>query len=234
MRLFWGILGLLLLALPIRADALYDVTGTITLTGNDTCNGRCIETIDFSFQFDEQPYPSGSGFEALLANDLSITFSGPLVASYTGDAAFRDSFRYIGFLLGTSAASEDVTYPYTEYDLGVDSEGATYPFTPSFGGYLYSCVAPDGCYGFCPYISSVETMSACSNDEGTAGTQTIKETVTPESPVSTPEPQTWAMLWFGLIGLAVMKFAPREKRLKTWLPLVLAAETFPKAQPGHL
>jgi hypothetical protein len=231
MRLFWGILGLLLLALPIRADALYDVTGTITLTGNDTCNGRCIETIDFSFQFDEQrvqsPYPAiQPDYEAFLANDLSITFSGPLVASYTGNYGFSH-LQYMGFFLGNSM---------TEYDLTVGpamptSEGITYPFTPIFGGYLYSCGVLDGCYGFCPQIEPYEP--SC-NDPTTAGTQTIEETVTPESPMSTPEPQTWAMLWFGLIGLAVMKFAPREKRLKAWLPLVLAAAIFARAQPGHL
>jgi hypothetical protein len=130
----------------------------------------------------------------------------------------------------------------TEYDLIVGpamltsaSEDITYPFTPAFGGYLYSCDALDAnCYGFCPLLlTAAEITSGCGGG-GPEGTQTIEETVTPESPMSTPEPQTWAMLWFGLIGLALMKFAPRLKRLKAWLPLVLAAETFPKAQPGHL
>jgi hypothetical protein len=56
----------------------------------------------------------------------------------------------------------------------------------------------------------------------------------PTGPATTPEPQTWAMLWIGLIGLGLLKFAPRGKRLKASLPLVLAAAIFPKAQPGHL
>jgi hypothetical protein len=59
-------------------------------------------------------------------------------------------------------------------------------------------------------------------------------TITDPPGTTVPEPQTWAMLFFGLIGLALMKFAPQRKRLRASLPLVLAAAIFAKAQPGHL
>jgi hypothetical protein len=221
MRLFWGILGLLLLALPIRADALYDVSGTATLTGNDTCGGVCVETINFAFQLDEQPYPDNSGL-ALIVTNGSVEATGPLGPA-TGIGGFvGDKWASVAFGPPNSQGF------WTEFDLTIyPFPPPNMPFSPQFGEFLYSCTTAE-CFGFCPQTPS--GVGNCIQNE------TLQYTVTdpPGGSVQTPEPQTWAMLWFGLIGLAVMKFAPREKRLKAWLPLVLAAETFPKAQPGHL
>jgi hypothetical protein len=157
MRFFWGILGLLLLALPIRADALYDVSGTATLTGNDTCGGVCVETINFAFQLDEHPLTCAdlnafecqdpTGAFALLANDLTITASGPLgAAPLPGNGAFVDD-KFMGITFGGDIRNE--------FDLLMNPfPPPGFPFTPTgIGGYLYNC-ATANCFGFCPFINT--------------------------------------------------------------------------------
>lgn len=39
-------------ALPTQADPLYDIAGEAVLTGNNSCGGPCLETIDFNFVVD--------------------------------------------------------------------------------------------------------------------------------------------------------------------------------------
>jgi hypothetical protein len=226
MRLWWGVLGLLLLALPARADTFFDISGTATLTGNDTCNGPCVETINFAFQMDEQPLPDQSG-SALFVTSASAQATGPL-GDVTNIGGFNDQ-KWVAIVFGSLPESG----PWTEFDLVSNPfpPPAT-PFTPQFGGYLYSCPIAGGCFGFCPFTYSTEPGNCIENE-------TLQTTVTAVNAgdppgVATPEPQTWAMLWIGLIGLALLKFSPRGKRLKASLPLVLAAAIFLKAQPGHL
>ncbi len=222
MRLFWGILGLLLLTLPAHADQIYDVTGTVTLTGQDACGGICVETLNFTLQLDEQLTQFGYALETLSE---SYNSAGPLPPAEMGPS-YDENGEYwpVGF------------GPGTELDLyvrgangGPNPVGGPNPFVPTFtGANLYSCGNATCGAEFCPDYPAVEC------DAGTS-----VQSVTSEPPgVATPEPQTWSMLWIGLIGLALMKFATRGKRpfakLKGPLSLVLSAAIFPTAQPGHL
>jgi hypothetical protein len=188
MKLIWGmLLTVALFALPARADAIYDISGTATLTGDDSCNGLCIETINFSFQLDEQPVPTAPGYDGLFAKNISITASGPLGPPLlTGNSDFVED-KYMGIAFGKDYDSE-----LSEFDLTMNPfPPPSFPFAPEFiGGYLYSC-ASASCFGFCPI-----TGPTC------GGTVTTQSSITdPGDPVGTPEPGSLALLSLGLLPL---------------------------------
>jgi len=80
MKLIWGLaLGAMLLAVPAKADTIYDVAGTVTLTGNPVCSGQpCVETINLSLGLDEQV--DQFGFYYLTVENPMVNATGPLPA----------------------------------------------------------------------------------------------------------------------------------------------------------
>jgi len=60
------------------ADAIYNVQGVATITGNNVCNGPCVETLNFAFQIGFQPSPYGDLEPFILPGSSSMTSSGPL------------------------------------------------------------------------------------------------------------------------------------------------------------
>jgi hypothetical protein len=227
MRLLWGILGLLLLAVPAHADTVYNVTGTATVTGNDVCSGPCIETLNFTFQIDETD--TDQGFQLTLLPGGTYNSTGPLVFGDNSmpGGLIRDSYVPFGESTGGYMADEIDVYVGC---FGSEEFGEQFCTPGLHDAEMYSCGSAESCAAFCPSLSAICNEG---HDDyafgGINGNTELTGEVTDPAPA--PEPQTWAMLWIGLTGLALMKFAPR---LKASLPLVLAAAIFAKAQLGHL
>lgn len=188
MKLIWGLaLGAMLLAVPAKADTLYDVAGTVTLTGNSVCNGQpCVETINLSLVLDE--YVDQFGFYNLTVENPTENQTGPL-QPFSG-AGIGGGF-YLGLALGTSAA---IDIPLTS------SDDLATPFAPSFASFatLYSCGGLGGPVDqTCVTDFSLNGLSCCDVGGGTASLNVTEAS----GNVPTPEPRTLTMLAFGLLAL---------------------------------
>ena len=197
MRLIWGmlLLGALLFALPARADAIYDVTGTATITGSNACNGPCIEVMNFSLQLD-QPDP----FTTDVLPGGTFTTSGPIPFG-SGSISTGPLDDEVG---GTRLDySPPGGFGADELDLNLGCGGSSpFPCTPRLGPvYLFSC-GDEACVAdFCPvFCANGNTFS----NGGVAG-GTVIGTVTLEPPsIPTPEPGEASLLivGIGLLGLS--------------------------------
>ncbi len=79
MRTFKLLLVLLIFAVPAMADSIWDVSGVITLVGNNACGGPpCVETLAFSFDVDYQPSVTFPGTFLPEMLDAKVTSFGPL------------------------------------------------------------------------------------------------------------------------------------------------------------
>src|SRR6266851_7394967 len=81
MRTIRLLLVLFVCAVPAAADTIYQVTGSGTITGNNSCNGPCTETIDFSFLVSYTlAYPGivSDAYDVHFFSVLSLASFGPL------------------------------------------------------------------------------------------------------------------------------------------------------------
>lgn len=145
-----AVLGMLCLAnTPLQADpinSLYDVTGTMTITGNNVCTpSPCRETIDFSFLYGYN-YNSAFGvYDAyVVPSSISVSSFGALGSSfgYSGQIGNPQPGCDTHAVIGEPA---DANYmPFlaggTEIDLDACGNLQTTPVAPSFFvSELYSC-----------------------------------------------------------------------------------------------
>jgi hypothetical protein len=84
MRALKLLLALLICAVPATADSVYDVSGALTIVGNNACGGPpCVETLAFSFQVDYQTVLSG-----FSVNYFGHVLPGATIASFGPTAPF--------------------------------------------------------------------------------------------------------------------------------------------------
>jgi len=197
MKLILGmLLGAILFALPARADTIYDINATATITGNDACGGPCVETLTFSFML-EQVDP----FNTTVLPGGTFTSSGPIPygsGPMPGESPEADAFGDLRFFYSPPGG-----FGTDELDLAIGCVSTPFPCTPSLlgGATLYSCgdmtCVSDFCFGDCSNLAP--------NYEGGVASGPIVGTITVVNPPSaTPEPGEAGllMLGVGLLGLA--------------------------------
>jgi hypothetical protein len=116
-------------AIPASADQIYDVTGTVTLTGNNVCAGPCVETLDFSFQVTYQPECCGFFQQVVLGS--TTTSTGPL-APFTLIASPTNYFAFF------NSANDEIDV----FGPGFDFQPPSVPFPNLVGAELYGCGSP--------------------------------------------------------------------------------------------
>lgn len=76
-RLLLAVVVVMICAVPAVADAIFDVTGSLTITGTNACGGPCVETVDFSFDVTWDEFAPGE-FNPVILPGAQVTSSGPL------------------------------------------------------------------------------------------------------------------------------------------------------------
>ncbi len=117
--------------IPAFADQVYDVTGSVTLTGNNFCSGPCIEILDFSFQVTYQTECCGAFLQVVLPGSTT-TSTGPLAPF----SLLASPDNYFAFFNSTG----------DEIDIFGPNFGggpALAPFPRLIGSELYGCVSAD-------------------------------------------------------------------------------------------
>jgi hypothetical protein len=194
--------ALLLAALPSRADSLYQITGTATLTGNNACGGPCIETIDFTFDFDEQLVYGTQymltpvGESTAVSGPLNLLLaSGGLVTAEPGLGGFNTN--YLDFF---DAGLED------EIDMWVNENLQPLPFIPEIAGVdMYSCNSAVCIADFCPSFFYCRPGGP---NEGIYLTGTVTSHT---EQIGTPEPSELGLM---ALGAALLGFSA----LCGWVP----------------
>src|SRR5215469_16139238 len=78
MRVLRMLIFLLACASPAMADSIFDVTGVLTVIGNNVCNGTpCVETLRFSFDVALNQIVPGF-FSAQILPSSDVNSLGPL------------------------------------------------------------------------------------------------------------------------------------------------------------
>jgi hypothetical protein len=194
MKLTYAILAaLLLLALPSRADSLYEVTGTATMTGNNVCGGPCVEAVNFTFDLDESFDPVNNWY-FLTVDAASYSASGPLTGPALGTTFRQDMGYYLPIAFTGNGNSE--------FDLYFTGDNEPQPFVPGvFDEDIYSCGDQTCLDDFCPPADA-----QCQEAPPVYGLfidrSSIEETVTPLQ-VVTPEPSESGLLALGIALLAL-------------------------------
>ncbi|MGA9882943.1 MAG: PEP-CTERM sorting domain-containing protein [Candidatus Acidiferrales bacterium] len=219
-------------ARPAHADTFYDVSGTLTLTGNNACGSSpCTETIDFSFELDE-------GFNSVydaygltfVPGTSTTTSSGPLGTMYFagasgGPLAYQTpgpgngNVNFTAFNSSPDPVFADSLELYVAENLQPD------PFIPSFdGGTLYSCATATCVTDFCP-------PSFCTSggvDLGIFAPASTESTVT-----AAPEPSALALLAFGLLALCFLGRRNRNGFVGRWGGHKIKKEVNPVSMRPH-
>ena len=225
MRLWCGILGLLFLAFAARADTIYDINATATVTGNDVCGGVCVEAVSFSLQLDANttdvlpggtftssgpiPYGSGSIEPGPLdpvtgsiglgygGDDLVINLGcgGSIPLGYPSPCTPR-----LGWTGIVSCADQTCVddFCFSEYCYEV---GTVYCYDSGSQQYVnepYGTPWAPGCF-----IDGGGGQLPLSGGGSVVGTITI----VPSNPVATPEPGELELALLGLLALALWKLA---------------------------
>jgi PEP-CTERM motif len=205
------VVAVVLCATFAHADTFYNVTGTLTIQGNDACNGStCTEVANFSFVFDESPdpynLPTGPLYYYLQIIDQSFTSTGPLTLEGIGGA--NDKYTSFGFSAPGSDGSMEV-----DVFLPLNFQGQ--PFTPELGGAaVYGCGTLAVCVtDFCQESNDAQ----CSAGYPNFGPVTLSDTITPEGdpnqpsdPFATPEPGTLSLLTLGLAAISLFGFCHKH------------------------
>jgi hypothetical protein len=140
MRRFLVVLGIVALcSAPVWADSIstpvYDVSGSMTFTGNPVCSGRpCSETINFSLVYGYILNPSLDIYQGYVESGTISSF-GALGGGFNIPNSIVGSGcgAYIGFFDGPPGAGSEI-------DLNTCGGTSAVPLAPSFGGAdLYSC-----------------------------------------------------------------------------------------------
>lgn len=128
-------LMLIAVAIPAHADSLWNITGTLSITGNSGCSGPCIETLNFHFDFQWLPlFPTSAVYRAaVVPGTMSVDSSGPLGKFTGGD--FNPSVSYITFSNSANDQLEFNVRHNTFGDRQTDPDAPPIFLSPD----LYSC-----------------------------------------------------------------------------------------------
>lgn len=128
-------LMLMAVAIPAHADSVWNVTGTLSMTGNSGCSGPCMETLNFHFDFQWLPlFPTSAVYRAaVVPGTMSVDSSGPLGKFTGGD--FNPSVSYITFSNSANDQLEFNVRHNTFGDRQTDPDAPPIFFSPD----LYSC-----------------------------------------------------------------------------------------------
>jgi len=182
--------GLLLLLLALgaveaRADAVYEVIGTLTIPGNSS-NPGVGETINYSFELGYFPsLPDFLGTPVIVGTPIVTSF-GPLGTYSIGGTS---SQNYVSFFssLGVHSEIDLLMYPF-------NGNGDTAPY--AFEAWLYGCI---GTFGLSqPFCAPFVELDANGNPLDIYGPATAAVYL-----VSTPEPGTLSMSLLGILALCV-------------------------------
>ena len=193
-------LALLFAASVSRADQLYAVNGSLTIVGNDVCSGLCVETVNFSFDFDEFQYPYGGAYAlSIVPNSSSIASFGPLgiIGAPQGVDApgpvggFDENYIPFGY------SSDGLT----QIDLWASQGGSAQPFVPQIGGaYLWSCGTQDCMTDFCAIGKS---FVGCPTSGGGINLDILGAVESVVTPI--PEPGTLPLLGIAFLALFLLR-----------------------------
>ena len=142
----------LLGAAPVDADSYtYDVRGTLSITGNDTCGGPCVQRLQFAFLFEWVPAPDlqygrhPGDYIGRWLPSTNVVSTGPLDNSFTLHGGGGSGLPY---WMGFYNAGGD------EIDLLGGWWANSTPWTaPSFGPYseMYGCFSQACIEHFSPF-----------------------------------------------------------------------------------
>jgi hypothetical protein len=138
MRAIKLLLVLLICSVPATADSVYDVTGALTIVGNNACGGPpCVETLAFSFQLENvlvTPNQDPPFYLLEVLPGATVTSFGPL-APFTINGQINSCPCYVAFFNPNGA----------EIDIGDNGGPHSAPVTPVlFDVTLFSCGNPGG------------------------------------------------------------------------------------------
>jgi hypothetical protein len=198
---------------PVRADSinnpLYDVTGTMTISGNPVCGyTRCSETINFSFLYGYNYFADVNEYYAyIVPSSINVTSFGALGSSFTyngiignvqpvcsppespGTVQISDA-NYMSFLSGGTNISLDAC-----------GNVLAAPVVPSFPlTELYAC-------GTAACVSDFVPANQNGNNLGIFLAGSVQTSVT-------AVPEGGSMLGYLLISLAPIGLAIRQRRGK--------------------
>jgi hypothetical protein len=191
-----------------RANTLpeYNITGALTVVGNDACNGLCAETITFSFDTTlEDIGPMGIGqdyyWPYVIPGTNTFLSSGPLDFSSMG-LNFIQGEDYLPFF---DAGGDEI-------DIFLGENPETAPFVPTLSGAdFYGCKTETCQLEFCTECNSPAAFNAIPSGFKLYGAlESITTLITP-----VPEPSTEALLLIGLFSLAVLT-AYRSRKRRLW------------------
>jgi len=129
------VLGVLsVCAIPAMADSIFNVTGTLTIAGNNVCGGGpCVETLGFSFDVTWDEFAPGQ-FNPVILPGTEVTSSGPLGSFALGAGSVGNTF--IQFFDNGGPISGD--------EIDIDVANAPVASSPQplqlLDSYLYSCL----------------------------------------------------------------------------------------------
>src|SRR5215469_7967871 len=144
------VLGCLLLlgsAKATRADSfstpVWDYTGVATITGNNNCNGPCVEDVHFSFDlsYDEVPVPfDPSSFPNTFILEAHVTDFSEHWSGVLGSFSFSGPSG-LGCCTG-GAFIELQNALHDEIDISVPDLTSLPTTPPIIGAFLFSCGQP--------------------------------------------------------------------------------------------
>jgi len=189
------------------ADQLWQVNIDITLQGNSSCGGPCVQTIDVSFLYDGQFDQNGGWVFSVVPGSANITGSGPLGSSFTTPGPGFDLYNEYLPIYGMSGAP--VNGNVDELDIFRPSVGNT-PVLPSFSGTaIYTC-ASLGCFDGFAQPGTDPSSRQSPNDFGYPFWVIQDETSFTYTVKAVAEPSTLLILLSGLTLVASLSLASRR------------------------
>lgn len=182
------VLGVLFVcAVPAMADSIFNVTGTLTIAGNNVCGGGpCVETLGFSFDVTWDEFAPGQ-FNPVILPGTEVTSSGPLGSFFLGAGSIANNF--IAFFDNQGPTNGD--------EIDIDVANAPVASSPQplqlLDAYLYSCLIATCASDFASPPFAVPSYGIF-----LPGTMQFKETAVPET----------GTLSYLLVGLGLLLLAP--------------------------
>jgi hypothetical protein len=185
-------------AIPASADSVYQVTGALTIVGNDVCNGvPCVETLAFSFDVTWVPIPGG-GYNPVILPNPKVTSFGPLgsFSLPTGSIYEND---YIPITDGQRGPDNYLSDEIDIYPLNAPVASSPQPLQLAGSAALYACGTAVCSADFVPLIN------AAGEGSPSGGPLVYSETAVPEA----------SALWYLLIGVGLILLTVAVRRRKT-------------------
>lgn len=189
------VLGVLFVcAVPAMADSIFNVTGTLTIAGNNVCGGGpCVETLGFSFDVTWDEFAPGQ-FNPVILPGTEVTSSGPLGSFALAAGSVGNTF--IQFFDNGGPISGD--------EIDIDALNAPIAGAPEplqlVDGYLFGCQTATCITDFVPPDFPHPPGQAFGIFD--IGTLQIKQTAVPET----------GTLSYLLAGLGLLLVAPFSRR----------------------